>query len=171
MQTDANRQGTPATRHATTGVRRVALAAVVIGIVGIALAYACAFGSPSVAAIGPWIMAIALPITMVAMMTFGAVRAGRRVGTLAFPFALVFVLVAGGFLAALALPPDAVNGVYWLGLPRRSAVIVYGVGLLPLFVLPFAYALTFDALTLSDADIAHVRSMRDPERPGVGAHP
>lgn len=154
----------------TTGVRGIALGAVVLGTVGIAVAYASAFGSPAVAAAGPWIMAVCLPVAMVAMMTFGAVRAGRRVGALALPFALVFLLVAGGFLAALALPPDTVDGVYWLGLPRRAAVIVYVVGLLPLFVLPFAYAFTFDALTLTDADIEHVRSMRDASRGPLGPH-
>lgn len=151
----------------TTGVRGIALRAAVLGIVGIAAAYATAFGSPRVAAIGPWIMAIALPVAMVAMMTFGAVRAGRRVGALALPFAVVFLLVAGGFLLALWLPPDTVDGVYWLGLPRRAAAIVYGVGLLPLFVLPFAYALTFDALTLDDADIARVRAARNPDHVGT----
>jgi hypothetical protein len=132
----------------------------VVGLVGIAVAYATAFGPSRVAAAGPWIMALSLPIAMVAMMTFGAVRAGRRVGALALPFMLVFLLVAGGFALALWLPPDSANGVYWLGLPRRAAVIVYGVGLLPLLVLPFAYALTFDALTLDDADIERVRAAR-----------
>ena len=114
-------------------------------------------------------MALALPVTMVAMMTFGAVRAGRRVGALALPFALVFLLVAGGFALALWLPPDTADGVYWLGLPRRAAVIVYGVGLLPLFVLPFAYALTFDALTLDDADLERVRAARMAPRGGDAA--
>jgi hypothetical protein len=149
----------------------MALRAIVIGTVGIAAAYATAFGPPAVARAGPWIMALALPVTMVAMMTFGAVRSGRRVGALALPFALVFALVAGGFALALWLPPDTVDGVYWLGLPRRAAVIVYGVGLLPLFVLPFAYALTFDVLTLDDADIERVRAARTSSMPTGRGHP
>lgn len=148
----------------------MALRATVIGTAGIAVAYATAFGSPDVARAGPWIMALSLPVSMVAMMTFGAVRSGRRVGALAFPFALVFLLVAGGFGLALWLPPDTADGVYWLGLPRRAAVIVYGVGLLPLFVLPFAYALTFDALTLDDADIERVRAARTVPMPADRAH-
>ena len=143
-----------------SGVRTVALRLVVVGAVGIALAYASAFGGGTVARWGPMLMAVSLPVCMFAVMTFGAVREGRKVGALALPFAIVFLLVTGGFIAALLLPPDTVNGVYWLGLPRRAAVIVYGVGLLPLFVLPIAYALTFDALTLSDEDIARVRAAR-----------
>ncbi len=143
------------------GARRVALRSVVAGAIGIAAAYASAFGPPTVAQVGPWLMAIALPVCMVATMALGAVRAGRRVGVLVLPFGLVFLLVTGGLLLALALPPDAVDGVYWLGLPRRAAVVVYGVGVLPLFVLPMAYAYTFDALTLSDEDVARVRAARN----------
>ncbi len=150
----------PLSNERTAGVRGVALRAIVLGTVGIAVAYATAFGPPAVAAWGPWVMAVSLPVCMVATMTFGAVRAGRRVGALALPIALVFVLVTGGFLAALALPPDTVDGVYWLGLPRRAALILYGVGVLPLFVLPLAYAWTFDALTLSDEDVERVRAAR-----------
>lgn len=164
-------ESVPATPEGrTAGVRRFALGAMVLGTIGIAIAYATAFGAPVVAATGPWIMAVALPVAMVAMMTFGAVRAGRKVGALAIPFALVFALVAGGFLTALALPPDVAGDALWFGLPRRAAVIVYGVGLLPLFVLPIAYAFTFDSLTLSDADIERVRSMRDPSRSSTGPH-
>jgi hypothetical protein len=36
-------------------------------------------------------------------------------------------------------------------------VIVYGVGLLPLLVLPLTYALTFDAEILTEEDLARVR--------------
>ncbi|MES2524300.1 MAG: hypothetical protein V4617_16500 [Gemmatimonadota bacterium] len=151
------------------GVRRVAFHAFVVGVCGIAAAYASAFGPAAVASRGPYIMAVALPVAMVALMTFGAVRAGRRVGALALPFTLVLLMVAGGFLLALSLPPDTVDGVYWLGLPRRAAVIVYGVGILPLFILPLAYALTFSALTLDDADIARVRAARLPDAHGPGA--
>jgi hypothetical protein len=44
-----------------------------------------------------------------------------------------------------------------LGLPRRAAIVLYGIGLLPLFVLPVAYALTFDEMTLSEEDLERVR--------------
>lgn len=142
------------------GVRRLAFAAMVLGAVGIAAAYLSAFGAPSVAAMGPWIMAVALPVCLVAVMTLGAVRDGRSLGAMTLPFALVFLLVAGGFVLALLLPADAPGDPLWLGLPRRAAVILFGVGLLPLFVLPMVYALTFEGLTLSDADIARVRASR-----------
>jgi O-antigen/teichoic acid export membrane protein len=145
--------------------RALAFSAIVIGTVGIALAYASAFFGPPVNEWGPYVMAVALPLCMVGTMSVGAARRGRSLGRLAWPIALVFVLVTGGFLLALQLPPDTVEGPYWLGLPRRAAVILYGVGILPLFVLPFAYALTFDALTLSDDDVARVRAARVGETP------
>jgi hypothetical protein len=47
----------------------------------------------------------------------------------------------------------------WLGLPARAAVVIYGIGLLPIVVLPVAYALTFDTQTLSADDVERVRAM------------
>ncbi len=149
--------GTPAPLH---GVRRVAFAGIVLGALGIAAAYLSAFAPPSIAAAGPWLMAVALPVCLVAVMTFGAVRDGRTLGAMAIPFTMVLVLVMGGFLLALMMPADVVGDRLWFGLPRRAAVILFGVGLLPLFVLPLVYALTFDALTLSDDDVARVRAAR-----------
>lgn len=153
----------PAPPRDASPARRAALAALVAGTVGIALAYASAFAPPPVAGWGPWIMAVALPVTMVALMVLGVVREDRRLGRLRAPIALVLALVAGGFLLALALPADMPDTALWFGLPPRAAVILYGVGLLPLFILPLAYAFTFEALTLSEADIARVRAARRPE--------
>lgn len=154
---------------ASNSVRDFALFALVLGVTGIAVSYVSAFLPLNIAGFGPWLMAITMPITMFAVLVLGAVRAGRKLGSLAWPFALVFVLVVGGFLVALVLPPDAVDAPLWFGLPRRAAVILYGVGLLPLFVLPIVYAVTFDALTLTDDDIARVRAARLPETLSIGA--
>jgi hypothetical protein len=37
--------------------------------------------------------------------------------------------------------------------------VIYGVGLLPIIVLPVAYALTFETLTLSAEDLEQVRAI------------
>lgn len=106
----------------------------------------------------PWVVAMATTLAMVATMILGAARRGRRnggLGRLAIPFLVTFLLVAGGFALALLLP--AAGEPLVLGLPRRAAVVLYGVGLLPLFVLPLAYALTFDEMTLSEHDLERVR--------------
>jgi hypothetical protein len=138
--------------------RRLSLALLVASTLGVAISYAAAFlpgGAPRWA---PWLLALAVPAMMVAMMVLGAVRPGRRLGGLALPLALTFVLVAGGLALALALPPERAGDPLWLGLPRRAAVLIYGVGLLPMLVLPIAYARTFDSHTLSEADLAEVRA-------------
>jgi hypothetical protein len=143
-------------------IRKLALATIVVSAACIAIAYATAFGPPAVSRAGPWLMAMALPVLMVSIMTLGAVRPGARLGKLAVPFLVVLVLVLGGFLLALSMPPDVAGDSLWLGLPKRAAVIVYGVGIVPLFILPLAYALTFDATTLTQADIDRVRATRLP---------
>jgi len=58
------------------------------------------------------------------------------------------------------MPPETATSPLWLGLPFRAAVVLYGIGILPLFVLPFAYALTFESLTLSEADLERVRQVK-----------
>jgi hypothetical protein len=65
-----------------------------------------------------------------------------------------------GFGAALALPAtEGPLSTLWLGLPARAAIVIYGVGLLPIVVLPVAYALTFETQTLSAEDVERVRAL------------
>jgi len=47
-----------------------------------------------------------------------------------------------------------------LGFPLRAAIVIYGVGLVPLVMLPVVYAMTFDEMTLSEDDLARVREVR-----------
>ena len=105
-----------------------------------------------------WVLALSTALSMLATMILGAARRGRRnggLGGLALPLFVTFVLIAGAFALALALP--AAGEPLVLGLPRRAAIVLYGIGLLPLLVLPVAYALTFDAMTLSEDDLDRVR--------------
>jgi hypothetical protein len=79
------------------------------------------------------------------------------VGALKIPFAFVILMLVIGFGAALALPAtEGPLSRLWLGLPARAAIVIYGVGLLPIFVLPIAYALTFETQTLSAEDVERV---------------
>lgn len=131
----------------------------VIGALGIAGAYVSAFLPPDMATVGPWIMVVSLPLCLVAVMALGAVRQGRGFGALILPFGIVLVCTAGGFAMALFLPPETAESTLILGLPARAAVIVYGVGLLPLFVLPIAYAFTFNTVTLTEPDIQRIHAI------------
>lgn len=134
-----------------------ALIAIAAAVAAIGLAYASAFlpgGGPGWSA---WLMVLGIATLLVATMVLGAVR-DDRLGRLKLPFLFVFLVLTIGLGIVLALPPaDPSDPELWLGLPPRAAVVLYGIGLLPLLAVPLAYALTFDEMTLSDADLERVR--------------
>lgn len=144
--------------HAAGGrVQALALGALCVGLVAVAAAYGSAF---IVAGGASWsVPAFAIGVNMAAgaMMVLGAARGGR-IGVLLVPIVVTVSIVAAGMLVAWALPSGAEP--LWLGLPRRAAIVLYGVGLLPLFILPLAYAWTFERMTLREEDIGRVRAMR-----------
>lgn len=140
--------------------RRAALVALVAGILAIAFGYAAAFfrgGTPSWA---PWLLALGIPVALGAIMILGAARGRMGIGQLKYPFAFVVATLAVGFGAALALPAtEGPLSELWLGLPARAAIVIYGIGLLPIIVLPVAYALTFETQTLNAEDVERVRAL------------
>jgi len=124
----------PVTQDAT---RRSALVALFLGVVAIAIGYATAFRRGGAPAWAPWLLALGIPVTVGAIMILGAARGRRGIGPLKIPFAFVVAVLAIGFGAALALPAtEGPLSKLWLGLPLRAAIVIYGVGLLPIFVLP-----------------------------------
>lgn len=137
------------------------VAAFATSILAVAAAYASAFlpgGPPGWA---PWAMAAGIAGALASMMAVGAARDGGP-GPLGPIFLFVFVVLAAGFGAALLLEGGGSKGAsLWLGLPPPAAVILYGVGLLPLLIVPGAYALTFEALTLGDAEWERIRALRE----------
>ena len=140
--------------------RTIAVAVLVIATLVIAAAYASALlrtGGPAPWA--PWMFALGVPAAVVAIMVLGASR-GRRggVGRLIAPMMFVGLALAIGFSLALGLPAnEGTTSTLVLGLPLRAAIILYGIGLMPIVVLPVAYALTFETQTLNAADIERVR--------------
>ncbi|HXG72564.1 MAG TPA: hypothetical protein VNJ04_18325 [Gemmatimonadaceae bacterium] len=139
-------------------MKKIALLALFLSMVAMGVAYAAAIVTGTTEAWSAWVLAIATSIAMTATMTIGAVRTGKRnggLGRLIVPFAIVLVILLGAFTLALTLP--AAGEPLLLGVPRRAAIVLYGIGLLPLFILPAAYALTFDEMTLTEDDLARVR--------------
>lgn len=138
--------------------QRLILVAFVGSCLAIAGAYALAFlpgGAPPLAA---WGLALGSAGVLAAMIALGAARNGRVRGAALVASVLTFVVVAGAFGAALALPANEGTGaVLVLGFPLRTAIVVYGVGIVPLLFLPLAYAVSFDDDTLNAADIERVR--------------
>jgi hypothetical protein len=147
----------PATEDVT---RRAALVALFIGIAAIATGYAAAFSARGTPGWAAWLLALGIPVALAAIMILGAARGRRGIGPLKIPFAFVALVLVIGFGAALALPAsEGPLSTLWLGLPARAAIVIYGVGLLPIVVLPIAYALTFEAQTLSAEDVELVRAL------------
>jgi hypothetical protein len=145
--------------------RTVSLAALFLGVLAIAIGYAAAFsrnGTPTWAA---WLLALGIPVAVGAIMILGAARGERGIGALKIPFIFVIAILAIGFCAALAMPAsESAASRLWLGLPARAAVIIYVIGLLPIVVLPVAYAVTFKTQTLTAEDVARVRSLGEQYR-------
>lgn len=138
--------------------RRISLIALFAGTLAIAAAYASAFLPGPPTAWAPWALAMGTATVMVSASALGAVRADRGLGRLKLPFALAFLIVAGGFALVLSMPEaDPATTPLFLGLPPRAAIVLLGIGLLPLLIMPVAYALTFDDMTLSEDDLARVR--------------
>lgn len=138
---------------------RTGLASLVLGALAAATAYSSAFlpGDPPLW--GALAMVLGIALMSVGSMALGAARAGRPLGRLGWALAATFAILVLGFGLALLLPRDAAR--LWAGLPRRAALVLYGVGVLPALFLPLAYALTFRERTLDAGDIERIRAARN----------
>jgi hypothetical protein len=140
--------------------RRIALVVLLLSTVMVAGAYASAFlGSPGPAPWAPWMFALGVPGAIVAIMVLGAGRGQLgAIGRLLAPMVFVGLALSSGFALALGLPAnEGATTTLVLGLPVRAAIILYGIGLMPIVILPVAYAITFETQTLNAADIERVR--------------
>ena len=143
-------------------MKKAALAVLFLSMAAIATAFATAIAAGRVPVWTAWVMAVATSCSMIAIIVLGAARTGRPFGGLRrvlAPFAVVLLILLAAFAAALLLPSAAEPLL--LGLPRRAAIVLYGIGVLPALILPIAYALTFDELTLSEEDVERVREVAD----------
>ena len=139
-----------------TATKRAALATIVISTLAIGAAYASAFSKAGPPVWAGWLFATGVTGALVATLALGAMRPDRGLGRLIAPFLLMTVLIGAGFIAVFALPDLGANEALLLGLPRRAAIVLYGIGLLPTLVLPVAYALTFADQTLRPEDLERV---------------
>lgn len=140
--------------------RSVALSGLVGGLLLIALAYAAVFITGRTPAWTVWSYMIGTSTTMLAMMVLGAARGRGGISRLIVPFAMIYLVLLGGFGAVLVLPAETAGSALLLGLPVRTAIVLYGIGILPLFLLPLAYAFTFDSMTLREDDLERVADVR-----------
>lgn len=148
--------------------RRFAIRAVFAGVILLAVAYGAQLAPGAGAGWMVWTYLVGMATTMLGMLVLGVARREGGVGRLAAPFLFMYLLLLAGFGLALTLGAEGSGDALWLGMPRRAAIVLYGIGLLPLFILPIAYALTFDSLTLREEDLARIAAAkRDREAPGT----
>lgn len=148
-------------------IRSFALGAVVASTVLVTAAYGSAFLPSGAPGWAPWAFVVGTATMTTATMALGAMRPGRPIGGLLWAaFGFTFVVLVGGFGAALLLPEPSAGSALWLGLPAGAALVLYGVGLLPLAVLPVVYAVTFDDRSLGEAGLARLRAEAERARAG-----
>ena len=142
-----------------------------VGVVGGLLAQLGAYlvaiaAGPDTVAVA-WLAMIGIAASMSGTLVIGALRNDRlsRPAALAAMVLLIVPLLAFG--AALVLPAETATGPLLLGLPRRAALVLFGVGVLPLCILPFAYAsdannapLDAEALAALRAEARRLRDIR-----------
>lgn len=157
-------------------MRRLCLALLVTCVSGLFVAFAgAALPGPS----PRWASAIMALATGGCLAALIGVALGERAREprLAATLGFIGLGVGAGLAALLVLPGvrEGDPGPLVLGLPLGAAWMLYGVGLLPMLVVPVVYAWTFDAVTLSEADLEHIRALRpaanDAASPSARARP
>lgn len=132
-----------------------------LGVVGGLLAQVAAYivavtSGPDAAAI-PWLAMIGIAATLSGTLVIGALRDGRLSPNAALAAVVLLVVPLAAFATALLLPAESASGPLLFGLPRRAAIVLLGIGVLPLFILPFAYACDTTAASLSADALAELR--------------
>ncbi len=136
-------------------LKRAAIVLLFLAVLAIAVIYAWTMAAGTAPAWAPGAFAIATAVSLLAIVLTG-IAAPRPSRALLAALIVTFLLVAGGFIAALTLP--GAGEPLLLGIPRRAAIVLYGVGLLPVLILPVAYAATF---RMDAADEQELRRIRD----------
>ena len=134
-----------------------ALLALFVGALLILLAFVAAWSAPTAPTWGVWAMILGSALTMAAATAMGAgnshvPRAGVR-----FVAVFLFVVITAGFGVPLLLPAEVADSPLILGLPLRAAIEIYGVGLLPIVVLPLMFARYFRSAGLDEKALAELR--------------
>lgn len=131
------------------------MAALTCAAIAITAAYASAFLPGGATVVSAMLMIIGIATMAVSLMILGAIREGTRAGPIGLALLFLFIVLVAGF----GIPLFFTSRDIWLGLPATTAIVVYGVGIIPVFVLPLVYAWTFDDRTLSGQDIERIKEL------------
>jgi len=120
----------------------VGLALLTGGLLAVALAYVVTLLGVADAA-APVALALGTVAVLAGLGLLGATRRGRPTPILLGAIGGTAASVLAGFLLPLVMPPPPADAPLLFGLPRPTALLVGLVFLVPLVVLPVAYALAF----------------------------
>ncbi len=105
---------------------------------------------------GEWAFALLGAAFPVALITLGVQRRGS-LGSLIWPLAALLAILEGCFVAMLLLRGSVLTAPWLGGLPLATAIQFYGLFLLPLLLVSFVYAWTFEASGLRREDLDELR--------------
>lgn len=132
------------------------------GLLAVAVAYLLTWGGVATA-IAPWALAAGTTAVLAGLAHLAIPRRVPTTSILRMAVALSVTSVLGGFLLALARPEVTTETPIWFGLPRPTAWLVLLVFVVPLVVLPVAYAVAFPREVLRPEERAI--GAADAERP------
>lgn len=124
---------------------RISIVILTLGALIVALAYAAVFAQFANAA--PWLLAFGATLVLTGLGTLGA---GARAPRLAAAIVVACAFTLAGLAAALLMPAHVEGGALLFGLPRATTVMLLCTGLVPLVMLPIAYAWVFKREVLRD---------------------
>ena len=124
---------------------RFSISLLSLGALLVALAYGLTFAAEASAA--PWLLGGGATLVLTGL---GLLGAGERAPRLAGAVLLACALTFAGFAIALLLRPHAIGGPLLLGLPRATTLLLLLTGLVPLVLLPVAYAVLFRREVMRD---------------------
>jgi len=104
-----------------------------------------------------WVAALAVTTFPVALITLGAARGGRLNG-LRGPLLVLWIVLAGSFLALLALPGGGPDSLF--GLPLGTVLMLFVLVPVPFILVCWAYAARFGGFILRDEDLERLRRLR-----------
>jgi hypothetical protein len=132
----------------------------------IAAGYAAAFGGPAGSHAGAWLLAAGNALLVPCAMGLGAPLRGRLGNVLALALAACgLVIFAAIGMALIIRTPESAATALTLGFPRRTAIVLLGVGVLPMVLLPALFALTFDTGVFHADRLAALRRLRPAHLP------
>ena len=126
--------------------QRISIFLLLIGALAVASAYGLTIADAG-ASVAPWAMALGATLVLTGLGLLGVgPRRPRLTAAVLVACARTFI----GFAVGLLLAPPTADGALLLGLPVPTAILLLISGLVPLVLLPIAYALAFRTEVLGD---------------------